>query len=149
MAEAHYFLGVLFASKNMYKEAIAENKKVIGSNPDYVNAHFNLGTLYHKQEQFEEAIAEYSKTISLDPGFADAYFNKGQALISLGKKSEAHDEYEKYRMVKNTARGSTSLLEFDSKLLGTLEQFEYNMEQIKEEIAKQEQERTALPEIVQ
>jgi tetratricopeptide (TPR) repeat protein len=106
----------------MYKEAIEENKKVIEASPDYVNAHFNLGTLYHKQGLLDEALEEYEKTIQIDRGFADAYYNKAAALEKLGKPAEARDEFEKYRMVRQTGKGSPSLLQFEAKLTGTMEQ---------------------------
>jgi tetratricopeptide (TPR) repeat protein len=105
----------------MYKEAIEENKKVIEVSPDYVNAHFNLGSIYHKQGLLEEALDEYEKTIQIDRGFADAYYNKAAALEKLGKPAEARDEFEKYRMVKQTGKGSPSLLSFEAKLLGAFE----------------------------
>ena len=65
-ADAHYYLGVIYASNNKYNEAIEENKKVIAVDPNYANAHFNLGTIYHKQDLFNEAIEEYDKTIQID-----------------------------------------------------------------------------------
>jgi tetratricopeptide (TPR) repeat protein len=121
MADAHYYLGVIYASKNMYEEAIAENKKVLVVNPDYANAHFNLGTIYHMQDLLDKAIDEYETTISIDRGFADAYYNKGKVLEAMGKKADARNEFEKYRMVRQTGRGSPNLLSFDAKLLGTME----------------------------
>lgn len=68
------------------------------------------------QDLYAEAIDEYEKTIQIDRGFADAYYNKAAALEKLGKPAEARDEFEKYRMVRKTAGGSPSLLEFEAKL---------------------------------
>ena len=84
--------------------------------------------------------------ISIDPGYSDAYFNKGNALEALGKKAEARDEFEKYRMVRKTGGGSPSLLEFDSKMLGTLEQYEFNVEEMEKELAKQQEKEKAATE---
>ncbi len=141
MADAHYYLGVVYASKEMYKEAIEENKKVIEASPDYVNAHFNLGTLYHKQGLLDEALEEYEKTIQIDRGFADAYYNKAAALEKLGKPAEARDEFEKYRMVRQTGKGSPSLLSFEAKLTGAMEQ-----EDALKEIHKERKKAKALKE---
>jgi tetratricopeptide (TPR) repeat protein len=129
----------------MYKEAIEENKKAIGVSPDYVNAHFNLGTLYHKQGLLDEALDEYEKTIQIDRGFADAYYNKAAALEKLGKPADARDEFEKYRMVRQTGRGSPSLLQFEAKLTGTLERDEA-FKEIAEEIAEEIEEAKAIEE---
>ena len=70
----------------------------------------------------DEALEEYEKTIQIDRGFADAYYNKAAALEKLGKPAEARDEFEKYRMVRQTGKGSPSLLQFEAKLTGAMEQ---------------------------
>ena len=88
---------------------------------NYADAHFDLGTIYHKQELFNAALAEYDKVIQIDRGYADAYYNKSAALEKLGDAPAAHDEFEKYRMIRKTAGGSPSLLEFDAKLTGAAE----------------------------
>jgi tetratricopeptide (TPR) repeat protein len=120
-ADAHYYLGVISASGNKYNEAIEAFKKVIAVDSNYADAHFDLGTIYHKQELFKEAIEEYDIVIQIDRGYADAYYNKSAALEKLGDAPAAHDEFEKYRMIRKTAGGSPSLLEFDAKLTGAAE----------------------------
>ena len=120
-ADAHYYLGVISASNNKYDEAIEEFKKVIAVDSHYADAHFDLGTIYYKQGLFNEAIEEYDKTIQIDRGYADAYYNKSATFEKLGDTAAAHDEFEKYRMIRKTAGGSPSLLEFDAKLTGAAE----------------------------
>ena len=51
----------------------------------------------------------------------DDYYNKSATFEKLGDAAAAHDEFEKYRMIRKTAGGSPSLLEFDAKLTGAAE----------------------------
>ena len=64
LAEAHYYLAVLYHQQGNHEAAKVESLKAIDISPIQSPVHKyrnNLGTLYFKQQHYEEAIKEYGK----------------------------------------------------------------------------------------
>ena len=53
--ETHYELGIAYRDAKMLTEAIAEFKKAIDLDPDFVAAHVSLGEVYLEMEQLDDA----------------------------------------------------------------------------------------------
>ncbi len=91
----HLFKGGTYHDKGMIDEAIAEYKKAIAIDPNYVSAHHLLGIACHDKGMIDEAIAEYKKAIAIDPNHVSAHHNLGIAYSSKGMTDEAIAEYKK------------------------------------------------------
>lgn len=64
-AEDYYDQGIVYLSKGMYDEAVAEFKKAIEINPSYATARNNLAVAYYCKEEFILAIEHCDKAIEL------------------------------------------------------------------------------------
>lgn len=67
-----YDKGIQLAVDWKIDEAIAQFKKAIELDPDYVDAHFRLGRCYLKQKNYPAAKTSFMKTLELDPNYAAA-----------------------------------------------------------------------------
>ncbi len=65
--EAHYFLGVEWATEGKLTAAEAEFAEVVRLRPEHVLAHLNLGNVLARQERFDEALARFREALRLDP----------------------------------------------------------------------------------
>jgi tetratricopeptide (TPR) repeat protein len=84
--EAHFNLGIVFASLQRLPEAIAEFRTAIRLKPDYAKAHTNLGSALALQGNLDEAIAEFSEALRLQPDMAEARKNLEYAKTLTRKK---------------------------------------------------------------
>src|SRR5258708_39131613 len=65
---AFYHLGMIYAGRGLYKQAIQQYKKITDSiDPSDPGIWFLLSRQYHLDGQFEKAIETYKKTAELDP----------------------------------------------------------------------------------
>lgn len=74
-ANAHYWLGELFAFQGEYSQAIAQFKVVLNEFSDSMkvsSAHYKLGVVYEKLGKMELAQSEYLKVTEAFPGTAVA-----------------------------------------------------------------------------
>jgi len=94
-------LGVVFLRRNLFDEAIAEFKKAIEIDPEFVEAYNNLGFVFLKQKSYQEAIDAFSKGIEKDGNYADLYNNLGYAYLSINKYGEAIDELNRALEINN------------------------------------------------
>jgi Flp pilus assembly protein TadD len=76
-------------------EAIAEFRRAVELDRNYVGAQRNLGYAYDRQGQIEEAVAAYRKAIELEPGDAVTHNNLGVLYDRKGMYGEAIEEFEK------------------------------------------------------
>jgi protein O-mannosyl-transferase len=72
LADAHYNLGVLLASRGSTDKAIAEFKDAIKYKPQQANAHYNLAVCLENQGKYAEAMPHWTAAAELQPGNADA-----------------------------------------------------------------------------
>ena len=64
--ETHHELGIAYLDAKMHTEAIAEFKKAIDLDSDYVSAHVSLGTLYLEMEQLDAAESAAEEALRID-----------------------------------------------------------------------------------
>lgn len=82
-------LGIVFLKRNLFDEAVAEFKKAVEIDPDYVDAYNNLGYVFLKQKKYEAAIEAFSKGIEKDGTYADLHNNLGYAYFCISKYGDA------------------------------------------------------------
>jgi len=86
-------LGVLFAQKKQYPEAIGYINAALDEMPDNALAWSNLGNIYLELKELDLALDAYQKSTSIDPQYVEAWSNKGNALFALKKYGEALDHH--------------------------------------------------------
>ncbi len=77
--------GLSHAKNGKYDLAIADFRKAIKIDPDYVEAYCNIGIVYDSIGGYDRAIENYNKALQLKPDYAEAYNNRG---ITYGQKGE-------------------------------------------------------------
>jgi len=70
-------LGVLYAKKRMWKEALAAFQKTLQIQPEDVDARANLGWVFSELKRYEEAKKEFLEALRLAPGYARAHAGLG------------------------------------------------------------------------
>ena len=93
--DALCFMGIVFAYRHQYKEALKWIEKSLEVAPKSGIAHSNKGNILKELGRYSEAINSYDKAISLEPSFVEPYSNKGNTLQELGKYSESLSFYDK------------------------------------------------------
>ncbi len=88
-------IGVTYALKGEYQEALNKFEQAITLSPRSGIAYSNKGNALKALGQFEAAILCYDKAISLMPNYHEAHNNKGNALQGLGQFEAAILCYDK------------------------------------------------------
>ena len=91
---AHDNLGLVFAGRGQFDEAMAEYQKSLDVNPNDWLTHSNFGLALAKIGRRDEAMRHYQKTLEIKPDFAEARYNFGLALAESGEIDEAMAQYE-------------------------------------------------------
>ena len=87
-AETHYFSGVAYQQKRLYKEAEKEYLKAINLNPECHKAYCNLGSLSLKNGRVKDAEKYYKKALQINP-------KDSIALLDLGCMYFVHYDEDK------------------------------------------------------
>lgn len=88
---AHFNLGLAYGAMGNPEE-IAEYRRTIEIDPDYVLAYLNWGAALYAKGQYEEAIKIYREGIDINPLLASLHYSLGLALEQQGKPAEAAAE---------------------------------------------------------
>ena len=83
--KAHFKLGYCYFQKGLYHREIAEYKKCLALNPDYVEALLNLGHAHLARDELDEAREAYLKVLERDSNNATVRYNLGLVEFDLGK----------------------------------------------------------------
>lgn len=83
------FLGIIYAQRKDYAQALKYLETSIRINPQNGISHSNLGNVLFELGQFENALNAYDNAIKLAPTYAEAWSNKGNALYELRRFEEA------------------------------------------------------------
>jgi predicted CXXCH cytochrome family protein len=90
-AGAHFNLGIAYGVMGKDDE-LAEYKRTIEIDPDYVPAYLNWGGALYAKRQYEEAIQLYRQGINVNPLNASLHYSLSMALEQQNKTQEAKDE---------------------------------------------------------
>ncbi|MDZ4065218.1 MAG: tetratricopeptide repeat protein, partial [Coriobacteriia bacterium] len=63
LSAARYILGIIHMRQDEPERAIAELKRTVYSDPDFVLAHLNLGNLYRASGQIDDACRSYENAL--------------------------------------------------------------------------------------
>jgi Tfp pilus assembly protein PilF len=86
---AHTNLGMVYASKGRYDQAISHYRRAIQINPDNAEAYNDFGIALESRGKLVEALEYYRKAVEIEPEYANAYFNLGNVMASLGRLDDA------------------------------------------------------------
>jgi Flp pilus assembly protein TadD len=92
---ALYLIGLSYARKKMYPEAMAALSQVTQASPKFAPAFFELAVCYQQQNDIDKALEYYQKTLELDPNNPDAAYNSGLILFGKNRMDEALALFEK------------------------------------------------------
>ena len=84
-AEAHTFLGWVYAHINLYEEAMAECRRAIELDPDFGNPYNDIGAYLMEQQRLREAIPWFERAM-VSPRYETRvfpYFNLGRVYERL------------------------------------------------------------------
>jgi tetratricopeptide (TPR) repeat protein len=93
-ADILYFLGLSYAGKQMYREAIDALTKVTELSPTFAAAHFELGVCHQRLHDAPAALAAYEKGLAIDPSHADSAYNAGLILFDMNRIDDALARFE-------------------------------------------------------
>jgi superkiller protein 3 len=88
---AHFNLGVAYGAMGKDEE-IAEYKKTLEIDSDYIPAYLNWGGALYAKGQYEEAIELYKRALIINPLSASLHYSLCVALERVDKKQEAAAE---------------------------------------------------------
>jgi len=88
---AHFNLGIAYGAMGSEDE-IAEYKRTLEIDPDYVPAYLNWGGALYAKGQYEEAIQLYRQAIVINPLSGSLHYSLSVALNQVDKKQEAEEE---------------------------------------------------------
>jgi predicted CXXCH cytochrome family protein len=88
---AHFNLGVAYGALGN-EEEIAEYKRTLEIDDDYIPAYLNWGGSMYSKGHYEEAIQMYKKGIDINPLNAALHYSMSLALDKLNRKQEADAE---------------------------------------------------------
>jgi Tfp pilus assembly protein PilF len=92
---AHNILGISFADKGKFNEAIIQYHQTIQIDPSYCDPYFNLGFISYRQGNIQETISHFQDGIACNPNSADAYFFMGNFYFELKQIDIAIIYYKK------------------------------------------------------
>ena len=90
-AGVHFNLGIAYGAGAPGDE-VAEYRRTLEIDPDYVPAYLNLGGALFAKGQYDEAIQVYRKGINVNPLAASLHYSLGISLDKMGQKQEAESE---------------------------------------------------------
>ena len=65
--EAYNVQGIVHTKNGKYNLAVADFRKAIKIDPDYVGTYCNIGIVYNSKGEYDRAIENYTKAIQLKP----------------------------------------------------------------------------------
>ncbi len=92
--DSHYLLATYYLERGLYKEALAEFRKVIAISPDYVKAYNGMGISYDHLEDHGRAVEAFQTALKLDPRSTFIYNNLGYSYMLQGNLDAAISAFE-------------------------------------------------------
>jgi predicted O-linked N-acetylglucosamine transferase (SPINDLY family) len=93
-------LGVIYAQRKQYSEALNCLNKSIKYLPKNSLALSNLGNIFLELKEYGKALDAYENSLKLDPKYEEAWSNKGNVLYELKRYDEAIAHHDKALSLK-------------------------------------------------
>jgi tetratricopeptide (TPR) repeat protein len=95
-----YSLGLVYASRNAFTEAVEAYQQALRLNPRAYRAWYQLGLVHSAQAQFDSALEAYGKSIEMNPQFEEGYLGLGSAYFWSGDRDAAKRQVERMKLLK-------------------------------------------------
>lgn len=109
-------LGVYFARRNDFKEALKYFKRSVEVNPHMVGHRSNLGAMYLNLGDYDEAEKVLRKAIEINPQHAQCHLNLGE---TLGRKGDFRGMLGEWREVIRICPDDPTMMVRAARLLAT------------------------------
>jgi predicted O-linked N-acetylglucosamine transferase (SPINDLY family) len=93
-------LGVVFAQRKQYPEALKYFNDSLKALPKNALALSNLGNVFLELKEYSNALDAHDKSIKIDPKYEEAWSNKGNVLYELKRYDEAITHHDKALSLK-------------------------------------------------
>jgi len=93
-------LGVIYAQRKQYQEALKYINEALKSLPKNPLALSNLGNIFLELKEYQNALDAYDRSIRIDPKYDEVWSNKANALFELKRYDEAIACYDKALSLK-------------------------------------------------
>lgn len=94
-ARIHCNLGLAYAEKGCFEDAVTEFKKAIELNPGFIDSYINLGYTYQKKKLIEKAEEFFKEAIKVRPDSYLPYYYLANLYNEIGHFSEGIELYKK------------------------------------------------------
>ena len=91
-SQAHLYLGLAFAEKGNFREAIDQYNEGIRITPEF-RIFYARGNAYSSLGKYDLAMEDYHEVIRQNPDYAEAYFNRGNAYSEMNQYQLAIEDY--------------------------------------------------------
>jgi tetratricopeptide (TPR) repeat protein len=92
---ALFYLGLAYAGKKMYAEAVGPLTRVTELSPAFPGAYFELGVCHRALGDLKKALESYDKNLELEPDNAHGLYNSGLILFETSRVDEALVRFER------------------------------------------------------
>ncbi|MEK6744813.1 MAG: tetratricopeptide repeat protein [Nitrospirota bacterium] len=92
---ARFCLGVIYAKRGKYEQAMAEFDAVMRIMPDEPAVFYNKGIVHELQGRQNDAVSDYENAIKRNPYYFEAYINLGSLYAKWGRYADAAKVYQK------------------------------------------------------
>ena len=93
--DAFNLLGVAYAGKNDYQDAMEAFQRALKLAPNSATTHNNLGNLFVSQQRPDLAEGEFETVLRIAPANRDANYNLGLLLLAKGAPAEAIHHFQR------------------------------------------------------
>lgn len=105
-------LGVIYAKRKEYKEAINWFNRATEEDPRMIDVHSNLAEVFMRTEDYNRAIYEYKRVIEVKPDNAEALYNLGIAYMNEGDYPKARGQWERVLAIRPGDNDAKNALEY-------------------------------------
>ena len=98
--DAHYYLGLVYAKQQIFKNAAAEFEAELKGNPNNSQVRYELGKALLQQGDVAGAVSNLEIVVKLEPENAQFHYELGRAYIAAGRHEEgkrAHDTFNRLK----------------------------------------------------
>jgi len=88
-------MGVAYANKTQYLDAIESYRKALVAKPDYAPAHFYLGEVYAAMNKPDLAIKSYLDAIEAAPNYVQAHYRLAMVYMRIEELKKARASFQR------------------------------------------------------